>query len=213
MAAPTPVGSAADTNTDSEDQNVELTNDNGIPPPDGGHGDQEKDLEAQGHPKIEDNSSKAEKDPNLVTWDGPDDPENPRNWSTRKKWAATLTMSTFTFISPITSSMVAPALTTMAHDLGITNSFEPSMILSIFVLAYGVGPLFLGPSSEVFGRVRVLQVANLLFLAFNIGCGFAQTKEEILAFRFFAGLGGSAPMAVSPPFLLDSVLQELMSNS
>jgi hypothetical protein len=26
-------------------------------------------------------------DPNLVDWDGPDDPERPLNWPKRKKWA------------------------------------------------------------------------------------------------------------------------------
>ncbi|KAG8922392.1 hypothetical protein FRC00_007490 [Tulasnella sp. 408] len=25
-------------------------------------------------------------DPNVVTWDGPDDPANPQNWSGKKKW-------------------------------------------------------------------------------------------------------------------------------
>jgi hypothetical protein len=30
----------------------------------------------------------ASGDPNLVTWDGPDDPENPKLWSFHKKWAA-----------------------------------------------------------------------------------------------------------------------------
>ncbi|KAG8898945.1 hypothetical protein FRC01_010715, partial [Tulasnella sp. 417] len=25
-------------------------------------------------------------DPNVVTWDGPDDPQNPQNWSGKKKW-------------------------------------------------------------------------------------------------------------------------------
>lgn len=27
---------------------------------------------------------------NLVTWEGPSDPENPKNWTTRRKWAATI---------------------------------------------------------------------------------------------------------------------------
>jgi len=31
-----------------------------------------------------------EKDSFLVTWDGKDDPENPKNWTKRQKWAATL---------------------------------------------------------------------------------------------------------------------------
>ncbi len=46
----------------------------------------------------------------------------------------------------------------------------------MFVLAYAVGPLFLGPMSEIYGRVPVLQIANLFYLVFNIGCGVSQTK-------------------------------------
>lgn len=65
--------------------------------------------------------------------------------------------------------MVAPALPAMARELNITTSVEQSLILSIFVLAYAVGPLFLGPLSEINGRVIVLQIANLFYLAFNIG--------------------------------------------
>ena len=34
-------------------------------------------------------SGRSAGDPNLVSWDGPDDPENPKNWSTKRKWAAT----------------------------------------------------------------------------------------------------------------------------
>lgn len=32
----------------------------------------------------------SEADPNLVSWDGPNDPTNPQNWSTRYKWFITL---------------------------------------------------------------------------------------------------------------------------
>ena len=30
----------------------------------------------------------------------------------------------------------------------------------------------------------------------NIACGFAQNTGQLLAFRFLAGLGGSAPLSV-----------------
>lgn len=33
--------------------------------------------------------AKSQRDPNLVTWDSPEDPENPKNWSFKRKWAAT----------------------------------------------------------------------------------------------------------------------------
>jgi multidrug resistance protein len=148
-------------------------------------------------------STRSVKDPNLVSWDGPDDPENPKNWTEKKKWAATLIVSSFTFISPVSSSMVAPALPAMARQFGITQEIEESLILSIFVLAYAIGPLFLGPLSEIYGRVIVLQLANMFYLAFNIGCGFAQTKGQLIAFRFLSGLGGSAPLALGGGVLSD----------
>jgi len=34
-------------------------------------------------------SSRSQRDPNLVTWKGKDDTENPKNWSMKRKWAAT----------------------------------------------------------------------------------------------------------------------------
>ena len=76
-------------------------------------------------------------------------------------------------------------------------------MLSIFVPAYGFGPLLLGPMSEVFGRVRVLQLSNLSYLVWNFGCGFARNKEEMIKFRLLAGIGGSAPMAVGGGVLGD----------
>ena len=33
--------------------------------------------------------STKSRDPNLVTWEGPDDIENPKNWAFSRKWAAT----------------------------------------------------------------------------------------------------------------------------
>jgi len=34
-------------------------------------------------------------------------------------------------------------------------------------------------------------------IAWNIACGFAQNKNQLIVFRLLAGLGGSAPLAVS----------------
>lgn len=99
--------------------------------------------------------------------------------------------------------MVAPALSTIARQFNITNEVEQSLTLSVFVLAYAIGPLFLGPLSEMYGRVIVLQVANLFYLFFNLGCGLAQTKGQMIAFRFLSGLGGSAPLAIGGGLLSD----------
>jgi hypothetical protein len=41
----------------------------------------------------------APRDPNIVDWDGPDDPENPLNWTTKRKASATLSISLITFLT------------------------------------------------------------------------------------------------------------------
>ncbi|KAF8994689.1 MFS polyamine transporter [Cyathus striatus] len=148
----------------------------------------------------------TEKDPNviIVDWDGPNDPLNPKNWSYKKKWAATLVVSSFTFISPVSSSMIAPASAQLASDFGITSHTITAMTVSVFVLGYAVGPLILGPLSEIYGRSRVLQMANLFYLAWNTGCGFAQNKSQLIAFRFLSGLGGSAPLSIGGGVLGDT---------
>ncbi|THH30522.1 hypothetical protein EUX98_g3665 [Antrodiella citrinella] len=78
------------------------------------------------------------------------------------------------------------------------------MMTSIFVLGYAFGPLFLGPLSEMYGRVRVLQLANLWYAAWNLGCGFAQNKTQLIVFRLMAGLGGSAPLSIGGGLIGDT---------
>ncbi|KAI7525278.1 hypothetical protein KC319_g20368, partial [Hortaea werneckii] len=126
-------------------------------------------------------SKKGEKDFNLVTWDGPDDPDNPKNWPKKKKWMATLTVSLFTFISPVSSSMIAPALQQLSEELNVKSDLEVQLALSTFILAFAVGPLFLGPLSELFGRRWILQGSNFFYFCFNLGCGFSQNIGEMIA--------------------------------
>lgn len=72
----------------------------------------------------------------------------------------------------------------------------PSPCFCIPVLAYALGPLFIGPLSEIFGRVRVLQIANAWLILFNFVTAWAPNKEAFIVFRFLAGLGGSAPLSI-----------------
>lgn len=142
----------------------------------------------------------------VIDWDGLEDPQNPLNWSQTRKWVATMLVSCFTFISPFSSTMVTPALDDIGLEFGITGEFSKQLVMTIFLLGYAQGPFVLAPLSEIFGRVRVLQYANLVYLAFNTACGFAKTEQQILACRFLSGIGGSAPQAVGNPFYRETLL-------
>jgi multidrug resistance protein len=139
----------------------------------------------------------------VVTWEKPTDPSNPKDWPMSRKWAATTVVSSFAFISPVASSMVAPALENIGRDLDVHNATLKALMLSIFLLAYAFGPLVVGPLSEIYGRVPVLQLSNLFFLVFNLGCGFSRTGPQMMICRFLAGLGGSAPLSIGGGVLSD----------
>jgi hypothetical protein len=38
-------------------------------------------------------------DPNIVDWDGPDDPENPLNWTSKRKFGATMSIALITLLT------------------------------------------------------------------------------------------------------------------
>ncbi|KAJ7639390.1 major facilitator superfamily domain-containing protein [Roridomyces roridus] len=128
--------------------------------------------------------------------DWQDDPENPRNWSGRKKWASTAIVSLYTFVPPLSSSIMAPGLPEIAIKYGITNQTLIAMTLSIFLISFAIGPLFMAPLSEMYGRRWVLHIAAVFTLGFNLGCAFSPTTGSMLGFRFLAGFSGSAPIAI-----------------
>ncbi|KAK7726257.1 hypothetical protein SLS53_009522, partial [Cytospora paraplurivora] len=132
-----------------------------------------RDIEI-GQPLEKEPTPRRLADPDLVTFDV-DDPHNPKDWSFGKKWAAVAVVSMFTFISPVSSTMTAPALNSIGKELDITSEFEKQLSLSIF--SYAIGPLLLGPLSELYGR--------------------------LIIFRFLAGFGGSAPLAIGGGVLSD----------
>ncbi|KAK9248953.1 major facilitator superfamily domain-containing protein [Lipomyces tetrasporus] len=145
----------------------------------------------------------VEIDPELVTWDGPDDPENPRNWVRSKKWRATIAISIYTFLGPFSSSILSPAVPKICAAFGVTDRTVAALMVSIFVLAWAIVPLLVAPMSEIFGRRVVLHVSIFVLLIFNVACGLSQDLTQILVFRFLAGAGGAGPLAIGAGVVAD----------
>lgn len=75
----------------------------------------------------------------VIGWDGQDDPQMPHNFTSRQKWGLLSLVSLITFISPLASSIFAPAAGFLNADFGNTNDILASFCVSIFVLGYAVG--------------------------------------------------------------------------
>ncbi|KAH7384018.1 major facilitator superfamily domain-containing protein [Phaeosphaeria sp. MPI-PUGE-AT-0046c] len=141
-------------------------------------------------------------DPHLVAFDPHFDVDNPKDWTRGRKWAVTDVLSATGFNRIMVSTIMAPALSTIAHELDMSST-ESVMALSIYLLATAFGPLVIGPLSEVYGRSKVLHASNVWFLVWNIVCGFATTKQTLIAARFLAGFGASSIYALAGAVLTD----------
>jgi MFS transporter, DHA1 family, multidrug resistance protein len=100
-------------------------------------GDQDSDNERV--EKLRRKESKR-KDPNLIEWDGPEDPENPMNWPTSKKWIVTIALGMMTFCVTFASSVFSNATVPVAELFGVSTEVT-TLGTSLFVLGFGAGPL------------------------------------------------------------------------
>ncbi|KAK5999316.1 hypothetical protein QM012_005591 [Aureobasidium pullulans] len=168
------------------------------------------DLEnqhAQRVPKTISQSPDGSPEPNqpnqyLVDWNGPDDPDNPQNWSKTKKWVITMMLSTLTFAATFASSVFSSATMATSERFRVNREV---MVLgsSLFVLGFALGPILWGPLSELYGRKSPLFVGIFFCAIFQIPVALAQNIETILVCRFLGGIFGYSPMAVVGGALAD----------
>ncbi|KAK6439640.1 hypothetical protein LTR95_004153 [Oleoguttula sp. CCFEE 5521] len=148
-----------------------------------------------------------------VKWSGPDDPMSPKSLA----WGSDLRKWSIVIILAMSSMCVtcASALYTSTY-LQITPYFHISrevatLGLSIFVAGLGLGPMFLSPLSEFYGRRVIYLCAFGMYLIWLIPCALAQNIETMLIARFFDGLAGSAFLSVAGGTIGDMFPRERLS--
>ncbi|KAJ5096989.1 MFS transporter cpaT, partial [Penicillium angulare] len=170
-----------------------------------GEVDAEKGINRDG-PELAEN--KQPQDPNIVDWDGPNDPENPLNWTKAKKINATISIALITVLTPLGSSMFAPGIPELIADFHLTSTELESFAVSVYLLGYCFGPLIIAPVSEMYGRRIVYNTCNLIYIIFTIACAVAPEIGSLIVFRFFAGIGGSCPLTIGAGSIADMFVQE-----
>ncbi|PNS15924.1 hypothetical protein CAC42_4325 [Sphaceloma murrayae] len=144
------------------------------------------------------------RDLTVIDWDGSNDPENPRNWSTPKKFFVTFEICLLTTSVYIGSAIYTPGL------YGVMEQFQVSQTVAVlglclFVAGYGLGPMVFAPMSEVpqIGRMPIYILTLVVFVALQVPVAMASNIGMLLAFRFLAGLFGSPVLATGGATLAD----------
>jgi MFS family permease len=142
-------------------------------------------------------------DNGIVGWESQTDESMPLNFPETKKWLLISLLSSITFISPLASSMFAPAVSFMDAEFHNDSLLLNSLTVSIFVLGFVCGPLLLAPLSEIYGRRFVLTGANVFFCVWQIGAAVSPNLSALIVFRFLAGVGGSGCLTIGGGVIAD----------
>ncbi|WP_225703040.1 multidrug effflux MFS transporter [Bradyrhizobium cenepequi] len=115
-------------------------------------------------------------------------------------------------LNPLAMDMMLPALPSIGAAFQIADVNHPQMVLSIFLLGFGVGQFVMGPLSDRFGRRPVLLggmavygVASLLAIA-------APSFETLLLARALQGLGTSATRVIATSVVRDCYAGRRMAS-
>ncbi|KAL6917362.1 hypothetical protein FSHL1_008792 [Fusarium sambucinum] len=133
-------------------------------------------------------------DSNAVGWDGPDDPNNPMNWTAKKKWSCIGSLSVMTLLTPLGSSMFAPGVPDIMREFETSNRNVATFVVSVYVLGFAFGPLLAAPLSEIYGRAIIFNISNVLFLIMTVATALSQNMPMLIVFRFLMGFFGSTPI-------------------
>lgn len=144
-----------------------------------------------------------EQDPNIVDWDGPDDPNNPQNWPAKKKWSIVAALGLMTLITPVASSFFAPGVPYVMRSFHETSRVLAAFVVSVYILGFAIGPLVIAPMSELYGRMPLYNICGVFFVIFNIACAVSDSMGMLIAFRFLAGCAGSAPLTLGGGTIAD----------
>ncbi|KAI1829597.1 hypothetical protein DTO006G1_8334 [Penicillium roqueforti] len=131
----------------------------------------------------------------IVGWEE-NDPMNPRNMSKARRWLVVVIISMGSLCVTCASSMYTTTYDQLMSEFGCSQEVA-TLGLSFFIWGLGIGPLFLSPLSEFYGRRNIYLVSYSLFLIWLIPCAVAKNTETMVIARFFTGLSGSAFLSVA----------------
>lgn len=133
---------------------------------------------------------------------GPDDIENPKNWSTARRWYITVVSVILVVNATFASSSPSGTLGGISNELHVSTE-AAGLVITVFLLGYCAGPLIFAPLSEFYGRRWIFYITFTLYLAFTFLCAFTPNFGGLLVGRFFTGTLASAPLSNAPGVLAD----------
>lgn len=150
------------------------------------------ERQARGEPKVPE-AQQDTRSSYLVALSPEEDPEY---LAVSKKWLIVVCVSTASLCATCASSVAAFTETAVSQKLHVSE--EVAILgVSLYVQGLGVGPLLVGPLSELYGRNIIYRVSFAFFFIFSWPVAFAPHIAVFLIFRFLTGFSGAAFLTIA----------------
>lgn len=153
-------------------------------------------------PLLGSNGSTHDDDSKLISLSGQDDPLNPMNMATWRKWACAACLGAMTFAATFASSVFNAAIPVTAREFGVSIE-TMALATALFVFGFATGPIVMGPASELFGRKTPFFLGYFAFILLQIPVALAQNASTVLIFRFLSGVASAGSPAIVGGYLAD----------
>ena len=121
-------------------------------------------------------------------------------------------MAALMSIAALALDALLPALDIIGDAVGATNPAHNQLLITLFFLGLGTGPLLFGPVSDSIGRKPVVYMGFGLFIFASLLCVYSQSLELMITGRILQGVSLSAPRTISIAMIRDKYNGDYMAR-
>lgn len=121
-------------------------------------------------------------------------------------------MAALMSIAALALDALLPALDIIGIAVGTTSLAQNQLLITLFFLGLGIGPLLFGPVSDSIGRKPVVYAGFALFIFASFLCVYAQSVELMIAGRILQGISLSAPRTIAVAMVRDRYSGDQMAR-
>jgi DHA1 family bicyclomycin/chloramphenicol resistance-like MFS transporter len=121
-------------------------------------------------------------------------------------------MAALMSIAALALDALLPALEPIGEAIRSRSASDNQLLITLFFLGLGIGPLIFGPISDSIGRKPVVYMGFGMFILASMICVFAKSVEVMVIGRILQGVSLSAPRTISVAMIRDTYSGDYMAR-